>query len=317
MARGSRRRAAAPVDTAAIDALAARIASVESKANAPAAPCPVPIRPRPRASRRWRNRWPRCAANSHAVRAQSEKLAAAVNDVEIGAARSASSAGSVRDQRAHRAARTRHARAGRRDRAGQRQDRRQPSRPMTCRCAASWRRPCSTCWSGRAIPMPPRWPRRNRSRTNAGCVEAARSALRPRACRAPHALSRELLTLVPKLSPPAPENRHHRRRHRRPPAGRRGQAGPHRAHRRRRHRPRRHRRAGHRGGAAQRFQRGAARIEHAGAGRSRRRASLARQGRCARRRAGRIPSIRGRRHGRARQTGAIGSRCTGSFCFWC
>ena len=72
----------------------------------------------------------------------------------------------------------------------------------------------------------------------------------------------ELLTLVPKLSPAAQQDTGHDRfGHRRAAAGGRRQAGPDRAHRRRRQRSRRHRRAGHRGGAAQRFQRGAARVE--------------------------------------------------------
>ena len=56
---------APPADTAAIDGLAARIASVESKTNAPPPlrrpPCPM--RRRPRASKRWRNRPLRCAPN--------------------------------------------------------------------------------------------------------------------------------------------------------------------------------------------------------------------------------------------------------------
>ena len=44
---------------------------------------------------------------------------------------------------------------------------------------------------------------------------------------------------------------------------------------------------------------------------------MARQGQRARRGARRLASFRDRGHGGARQTGAIGSRCTGSFCFWC
>ena len=42
--------------------------------------------------------------------------------------------------------------------------RRTPSPPMTCRCAASWRRPCSTFSCGAAIPTPRRFQRRNRWR---------------------------------------------------------------------------------------------------------------------------------------------------------
>ncbi len=42
--------------------------------------------------------------------------------------------------------------------------RRAQSRPTTCRCAASWRRRCSTFWFGPAIPIRRRWRRRNRWR---------------------------------------------------------------------------------------------------------------------------------------------------------
>ena len=83
-----------------------------------------PIPRRPRASRRWRNRWRRCAANSQRARAQSEKLAAALNDVKSTPRESPPRAGPLRHQRAHRADRARHARAGCRDRAGKRQARR-------------------------------------------------------------------------------------------------------------------------------------------------------------------------------------------------
>ena len=129
-------------------------------------------------------------------------------------------------------------------------------------------------------------------------------------------LSRELLTLVPKLTPPAPEN------------------------------------ATTGSGIVDRLQAGAAKLvriertdtngndrsaivarvtaaalhnEYAEArrelntlapGRSRGRASLARQGQRTRRRARRLASFRQRGDGGARQAGAIGSRCTASFCFW-
>ena len=100
----------------------------------------------------------------------------------------------------------------------------------------------------------------------------------------------------------------HRYRHRRPAAGGRGKARPHRAQRHRRQRSRRRGLAGYGGGIAQRFRRGAARIEDAGAGRSRRRASLARQGRCPRCGAGSLPPIRRRSDGDARQACSITSR---------
>ena len=87
--------AAAPqVNAAAIDELTARVAGVEAKAGKSAAARPIPRRPR--ASRRWRNRWPRCATKSPAARAQSEKLAADVNDVKSAPREAAPRAGSVR-----------------------------------------------------------------------------------------------------------------------------------------------------------------------------------------------------------------------------
>jgi hypothetical protein len=56
-------------------------AGVETKIKAPAARPPRPIRPAARALTRWRNRSPRCAPRSQAS-AQSEELAAAVNEVK-------------------------------------------------------------------------------------------------------------------------------------------------------------------------------------------------------------------------------------------
>ncbi len=95
-----------------------------------------------------------------------------------------------------------------------------------------------------------------------------------------NALSRELLTLV--------------------------KTGSHRAHRHGRQRPRCCGRAGYRGGAAQRTGRCPARVEYAGARRPCGGASLARQMRRARRGARRIAKFCRRDHGVARQTGAIG-----------
>ncbi len=154
---------APPADTAAIDDLAARVASVESKANAPSPPpAPCPIRRLPRASMRWRNLSPRCAANSPALRAQSEKLAALVNDMKSAPHdHPPPSPDLSADQRTHRAARAHHARAGRP---------RSPRRSCenaSRRCAASPRRrriPARHFGSGTAIPISQHWRRRNLSR---------------------------------------------------------------------------------------------------------------------------------------------------------
>ena len=179
------------------------------------------------------------------------------------------------------------------------------SRPTMCRCAASWRRPCSTSRSGHGDPYAAALAAAKAAGGQSRCAEAA-GGFAASGVPSAGALSRELLDARAETVAAGARYRHHRHRHRRSPAGRRRKAGAHRAHRRRRQRSRQRRRARHRGGAAQRCQRGAARIEDAGARRSRRRASLARQGRCPRCRARGIPSIRGRRHGGARQTGAIG-----------
>ena len=74
-----------------------------------------------------------------------------------------------------------------------------------CRCAASWRRPCSTFWFGPAIPIRRRWLPRKRCAPNPDALKPLEGFA---ASGVPSAasLSRELLTLVPKLSPPAPEN---------------------------------------------------------------------------------------------------------------
>ena len=135
---------------------------------------------------------------------------------------------------------------------------------------------------------------------------------------AANALSRELLTLVPKLSPPAGT-----RQHRlggivdRLQAGAVA-AGPHRAHRRHRHaiaaplsRGSRRRRCATISAEARRELKTLAPADRAAAQAwldkaDARDAAL-----------GRVAPIRGRRHDGARQTAPIGPPCIGSFCFWC
>ena len=121
----------------------------------------------------------------------------------------------------------------------------------------------------------------------------------------PPALNRELLTLVPKLSPAADN----------PTTGSgivdRLQAGASKLVRIERTDAAGNDRSAvvarvDRGGAAQRFRRGAARTGFARCRRPRARAGLARQGGRARCRARRVPSIRRRGDGVAREIGAIG-----------
>ena len=180
-------------------------------------------------------------------------------------------------------------------------------RPRTmCRFAASWRRPCSICRCGPASPMPRCWRRRGRSPPTPDALKPL-EMFAATGIPSPNALNRELLALLPKLSP-AQENS---------TTGSgivdRLQAGAARL-------VRIERTDGVAGNdrnaivsrvtaaaTAQRYRRGAARAEDAGARRSRGRAILHRQGRCPRRCIGRIPSIRGRRNGRIHQTGPVGS----------
>ena len=230
------------------------------------------------------------------LRAQSDKLAAAVNEAKSAPRPTRRVRGrSLRHQRAHRPAR-----ATRSERSQPREARRLPraSRRTTCRSAASSRRRCSTSRSAMAIPMSTRWPRRKALAPDAGQAEAARSLCREGRADPP-ALTRELLTLVPKLSPAAES----------PTTGSgivdRLQAGASKLVRIERtdaagNDRSADRRARHRGGAAQRFRRGAARTGIARCRRPRAGAGLARQGRCARRRARRVPSIRRRGNGLAR-----------------
>ena len=114
------------------------------------------------------------------------------------------------------------------------------------------------------------------------------------------ALCRELITIVPKLAPPAAENRNHRQRH-----VDRLQAGAAKLVRVQRADAT----GNDRGSVVARVTAAALRndlnearreLNTLAACRSRRRASLARQGRCPRRGARRLAQIRQRRHGRAR-----------------
>ena len=152
------------------------------------------------------------------------------------------------------------------------------------------------------------------ARARSGCAEAARR-FAASGVPNPGGLSRELLALVPKLRRRRPRS-HHRHRHCRAPAGGRGQAGSDRAHRRR---------GNDRGAIVARVTAAALRNDFAEARRElktwRRPIVPPRKPGSTRSmpasRARRLPPIRGRGDGGARQTGAIGFRCSGSFCFWC
>ena len=138
------------VNSAAIDDLAARLAGVESRVSKPAAAAPDPAA----AARAEALEKSLAALRGELAnqRTQSDKLASAISEAKSAPREARSAAGSVRDQRTYRPDRTRRAGAERRDHEGS-----AASRPTMCRCAASWRRPCSTFWSGPAIPIPRRW----------------------------------------------------------------------------------------------------------------------------------------------------------------
>ena len=145
------------VNSAAIDDLAARLASIEARASKPAAAAPDPAA----AARAEALEKSLAALRGELAtqRAQVGETGCRDQRCEIGAARSGAAAGSVRDQRTHRPDRARRPGAERRDHQGKR-----ASRPTMCRCAASWRQPCSTFSFEPAIPIPRRWLRRKRWR---------------------------------------------------------------------------------------------------------------------------------------------------------
>ncbi len=112
--------AAPQADTAAINGLAARIASVESKPSAPPAAAPDPaaaarIDSLEKSSASLRGEFA-------AARAQSEKLTALVNDMKSAPREASPPRGSVCDQRTAGAARTQPAHAGLRDRTGKQEE---------------------------------------------------------------------------------------------------------------------------------------------------------------------------------------------------
>ncbi len=206
-----------------------------------------PIRRRPHAPRRWRNRLSRLRAELAAARAQSEKLAASLNDVKSTPRESAAqpdlTAINERIAQIERATRAQGAEIA--------QESARPADDMPLRRIVAASLLDVLVRVGDPYPA---------ALAAAKSLTDKADALKPlegfAASGVPNAnaLSRELLTLVPKLSPPMAENSTQRRRPGRSPAGGCSQTGPHRAGRHIRHRSRRRGRAGHRGGAAQRFQ---------------------------------------------------------------
>ena len=279
--------AAPQVTAGAFDDLGKRVAGLEAKTSKPAAPVSDPAAAA---------RIDALDKSLAALRSDIAKPARAVRQAcvrrqrpEIGAARFRGQCRSVRDHRPHRRARAQGASAGRgaREREGG-GGRNKPADDMALR------RVVAAALLDVAVRHGDPYAETLKVAKALSADPDKLKALDPFAEKgvpSPPQLNRELLTLVPKLSPAAGCG-HDRHQHRRSPAGRCGKARPRRAHRYDRQRPRRDRGARHRGGAAQRFRRGAPRSRRAHARRSRARASLARQGRRARCRIVGLASIR-------------------------
>jgi len=196
---------AAPADTAAINGLAARIASVESKTNAPPAAVPdaaaaarIDTLEKSSASLR---------AELAAARAQSEKLTALVNDIKSAPRESSPAAAdlSAIDERLAQIERTTRAQGSEiaQDKTQIAQENTKPADDMPLRRVVAASLLDISVRQGEPF---------------AAALAAAKSlsqdadALKPldefaaSGVPSPATLCRELLTLVPKLSPPAPQN---------------------------------------------------------------------------------------------------------------
>ena len=226
---------APPADTAAIDGLAARIASVESKANAPSPRQPAV--PDAAAAARIESLEKSSASlrdELAAARAQSEKLAALVDEMKS-APREPPPPAPDLSAINERLAQLEHtsARAGLRDRTGQAGEGECQAGRMTCRFAASSRLPCSIFRFGRAIPMSQHWRRRKLSAPDADALKPldgfAASGVPSPAIALPRVADAGSKT----VAAGAGKSDRRCRRHRRSPAGGRVAAGPHRADRRR------------------------------------------------------------------------------------
>jgi hypothetical protein len=189
--------AAPPTDAAAIDGLAARIASVESKTNAPSAtPAPVPDAAATARIETLEKSSASLRAELAAARAQSEKLASLVNDLKSAPRESPPPDLSAINERLAQIERATHAQDS-----ATAQEKPADDMPLRRVVAAS------------LLDISVR-----QGDPYVAALAAAKSltadaeALKPldefaaSGVPSPAILCRELLTLVPKLSPPAPEN---------------------------------------------------------------------------------------------------------------
>ena len=197
--------AAPPTDAAAIDGLAARLASVESKTNAPP-PTPSPMPDAAAAARIEQLEKSSASLRSElaAARARSEELAAVVNDIKSAPRESSPPPDlSAIDERLSQLERTTHAQGSEIAKDQQEKQNARPADDMPLRRVVAASLLDISVRQGDPY---------------VAALAAAKSltgdadALKPldefaaSGLPTPAVLCRELLTLVPKLSPPAPEN---------------------------------------------------------------------------------------------------------------
>ena len=185
------------VNSAAVDDLAARLASVESGSASP--PPPRPIQQRPRAPKHWKNRWPRCAANSPTSAPNRRDWLPAINDAKSAPREAAPppdlSAINERIAQIERAARAQSAEITK-----------ESSKPAD---DVLLRRIVAAALLDVLVRTGDPYPAAlGAAKTFAPNPDALKPLEGFAASGVPSAasLSRELLTLVPKLSPPAPDN---------------------------------------------------------------------------------------------------------------
>ena len=195
--------AAPPTDAAAIDGLAARLASVESKTNAPP-PSPMPDAAAAARIEQLEKSSASLRSELAAARARSEELAAVVNDIKSAPRESSPPPDlSAIDERLSQLERTTHAQGSEIAKDQQEKQNARPADDMPLRRVVAASLLDISVRQGDPYVA---------ALAAAKSLTADADALKPldefaaSGVPTPAILCRELLTLVPKLSPPAPEN---------------------------------------------------------------------------------------------------------------
>jgi hypothetical protein len=196
---------APPADTAAIDGLAARIASVESKTNAPPPPAPAPVPDAAAAARIETLEKSSASLRTElaAARAQSEKLAALVNEMKSAPRESSPPDLSAINERLAQLEGTTRAQGSEIAQDKQEKENAKPADDMPLRRVVAASLLDISVRQGDPYVA---------ALAAAKALTQDTDALKPldgfaaSGVPSPAILCRELLTLVPKLSPPAPEN---------------------------------------------------------------------------------------------------------------